>query len=58
MVNYSSVFFLAYYEYVRKNIPMVIVFVSLAILFQPLAKISLVKQVWHIVDVVNTIYYI
>ena len=46
---------LAYYEYERKNIPMVIVFVALAILFQPLAKISLGRQIWNIVDVVVSI---
>lgn len=43
---------LAYYEYERKNIPMVIVFVALAILFQPFAKISLGRFIWNIVDVV------
>ena len=46
---------LAYYEYERKNIPMVIVFVSLAVLFQPLAIIPLGRQVWIIVDVVVAI---
>lgn len=46
---------LAYYEYERKNIPMVIVFVALAILFQPLLKISLGRQVWNIVDVIIAI---
>ena len=43
---------LAYYEYERKNIPIVIVYVGLAILFQPLAKIPLGRTVWNIVDVV------
>jgi hypothetical protein len=43
---------LAYYEYERKNIPMVIIFVALAVLFQPLAKISLGRQIWNIVDVI------
>jgi hypothetical protein len=43
---------LAYYEYERKNIPMVIIFVTLAVLFQPLAKISLGRQIWNIVDVI------
>jgi uncharacterized membrane protein len=43
---------LAYYEYERKNFPMVIVFVALAILFQPFAKISLGRQIWNIVDVI------
>jgi hypothetical protein len=43
---------LAYYEYERKNIPMVIVFVGLMLLFQPIAKVTLGRQVWNIVDVV------
>jgi hypothetical protein len=43
---------LAYYEYERKNIPMVILFIGLAVLFQPLAKIPLGRQVWAIVDVI------
>ena len=43
---------LAYHEYERRNIPLVIVFVALAFLFQPLAKISLGRQLWNIVDVV------
>ncbi len=43
---------LAYYEYERKNIPVVIVFVCLMVIFQPLAIIPLGKVVWNIVDVV------
>jgi hypothetical protein len=43
---------LAYYEYERKNIPLVIVFVGLALLFQPLVKVPLGRHVWIIVDVV------
>ncbi len=42
---------LAYYEYERKNVPMVIVLVGLALLFQPLTKVPLGRQVWNIVDV-------
>jgi hypothetical protein len=41
---------LAYYEYERKNIPLVIVFAGLMILFQPLGKIPLGREVWNIVD--------
>ena len=40
-----------YYEYEQKNMPIVIVYVALAVLFQPLAKIPLGRQVWNIVDV-------
>jgi hypothetical protein len=43
---------LAYYEYERKNIPLVIVFVGLVLLFQPMVKVSLGREVWNIVDVV------
>jgi hypothetical protein len=43
---------LAYYEYERKNIPLVIVFVGLALLFQPLVKVPLGRQVWSIIDVI------
>jgi hypothetical protein len=43
---------LAYYEYKRKNIPLVIVFVELALLFQPLVKVALGRHTWNIVDVV------
>ncbi len=43
---------LAYYEYERKNTPMVIVFIALALLFQPFSKIGLGRQIWNIVDVI------
>jgi len=36
---------LAYYEYERKDIPLVIGLVALALLFQPLAKVPLGRQV-------------
>ena len=42
---------LAYYEYERKNIPLVFVFAGLAMLFQPLEKVALGRQAWIIVDV-------
>lgn len=43
---------LSYYEYERKNIPLVIVFVGLVMLFQPIAKVALGRQAWMVVDVV------
>ena len=43
---------LAYYEYERKNVPLVIVFAGLMLLFQPIAKVSLGRQAWMIVDMV------
>ena len=46
---------LAYYEYERKNIPMAIVFVGLMLLFQPIAKVTLGRQVWNIVDIAVTV---
>jgi hypothetical protein len=41
---------LAYYEIERKNTLMVIVFIGLALLFQPLTKVPLDRQVWNIID--------
>jgi hypothetical protein len=46
---------LAYYEYDRMSIPMVIVFMGLMLLFQPIAKVTLGRQVWNIVDVLVAI---
>jgi hypothetical protein len=43
---------LAYYEYERKLIPLVILFVGFALLFQPFAKVPLGRHQWIIVDVV------
>lgn len=43
---------LAFYEYERKNIPLLIVLVGLALLFQPLVKVPLGRQAWIIIDVV------
>ena len=51
-----SLFAYDYYE--RKNIPLTIVFTSLAILFQPLLKISLGRQIWNIIDVAVGIFLI
>lgn len=43
---------LAWFEYERKNIIMAIVFVALALLFQPLSKVPMGRQVWIIIDVI------
>lgn len=43
---------LAYKSYERQENTMTIVYVSLAILFQPLLKISLGRELWNIVDVI------
>lgn len=46
---------LAYKSYERQETEMAIVYVGLAILFQPLIKISLGRELWNIVDVVVAI---
>ena len=43
---------LAYKSYERQENIMTILFVGLAILFQPLFKISLGRELWNIVDVI------
>ena len=42
---------LAWYEYERKNIILVILFVALAILFQPLTKVPVGRQSWVVIDI-------
>lgn len=44
--------FLAYQSYERQKNTMTIVYVGLTILFQPLIKISLGRELWNIVDVI------
>ncbi|HLG35689.1 MAG TPA: DUF6804 family protein [Bacteroidia bacterium] len=46
-----TLFVIFAYEY-RKNIPLMIVFISLAVLFQPIFKIHLGREIWNIVDVI------
>lgn len=48
--------YLAYWEYKRKNTDRMVVFIVLAILFQPFAKIALGRALWNIVDVAVAIY--
>lgn len=43
---------LAYESYVKENNQAVIVYIGLAILFQPLFKIALGREMWNIVDVI------
>ena len=43
---------LAYKSYERKENGMAIIYGGLAILFQPLIKISLGSEIWNIVDVI------
>lgn len=50
--------YLAYLEYKGKNTDRMVVFIVLAVLFQPFAKIALGRVVWNIVDVAVAIYLI
>ena len=43
--------YLAYLEFQSRNIDRMVVFIALAILFQPLAPISLGRFIWILVDV-------
>jgi Family of unknown function (DUF6804) len=42
----------AYDFYKRGNIPSTILFIALAVLFQPFFKVALGRQMWNIIDVV------
>ncbi len=46
---------LAYYQYERKNIPLVILFAALALLFQPIVKVPMGRQSWVMVDVLVSV---
>ncbi len=43
---------LAYKSYEHKNQTLTILFIGLAILFQPLFKISLGREIWNVIDVI------
>lgn len=43
---------LAYQSYENENKNLTIIYIGLAILFQPLIKISLGREIWNIVDVI------
>lgn len=43
---------LAYFSYEQKRNVEVIVFIALALLFQPFAKVALGRTIWNVVDVV------
>lgn len=47
-----------YYDKSQKATPLVFIFCSLAILFQPFIKIALGRVVWNVVDVVVAIFLI
>ena len=46
---------LAYQAYESKNKTGMIIYICLAILFQPLMKISLGREIWNILDVIVAI---
>ncbi len=50
--------FMAYQYYNQKKVQLTIVFASLALLFQPLIKISLGRALWNIVDVIVAIFLV
>lgn len=50
--------YLAYCEYKNSHVDRMIVFIILAILFQPFAKIALGRVMWNIVDVIVAGYLV
>ena len=48
--------YLAYLEFNSKSIDRMVVFIALAVLFQPFVKIALGRAVWNIVDVAVACY--
>jgi hypothetical protein len=50
--------FLAYISYQENNNLFSSIYVSLAILFQPLMKIALGREIWNIVDVIVALFLI
>ncbi len=46
---------LAYQNYIRKNETNAVICLGLCILFQPIVKIALGRQLWNIVDVIVAI---
>lgn len=48
--------YLAYLEFKSKNIDRMVVFIALAVLFQPFVKMALGRTVWNIVDVAVACY--
>jgi hypothetical protein len=50
--------FFAYEAYEQKNQRDLIIFIVLALLFQPFEKIALGRELWNVVDVVVAVYLI
>ncbi|SMC53787.1 DUF6804 family protein [Cellulophaga tyrosinoxydans] len=49
---------LAYYAYQNNNTAFAVIYVALALLFQPLFKIALGRTLWNIVDVIVGLFLI
>jgi hypothetical protein len=47
--------YLSFISYKKRNLNEMIVYVSLALLFQPFIKVALGKDIWNIIDVLVTI---
>ena len=58
LVRFASMIIFACFAfsfYKEKNIIFMVIAISLAILFQPLAKITLSKDMWNIIDVITAV---
>lgn len=55
-VSTAAFCYFAYNAYRSKNIDKMIVFIALALLFQPFFKVSLGRGLWNIVDVAVAFY--
>lgn len=59
LIRFSGMIFfviLAYRYYLEKREVLTIIFIVLALLFQPFAKIALERGVWNVIDVVVAIF--
>lgn len=50
--------YLAYLEYRGKNVDRMVLFIVLALLFQPFLPLSLGRVIWNAVDVVVAVYLV
>jgi hypothetical protein len=57
-VSTAGFAYFAYEAYEQKNQRDLIIFIVLALLFQPFEKIALGRELWNVVDVVVAIYLI
>ena len=57
-IAFLSFGFLAYISYQENNNLFTSIYVSLAILFQPLMKIALGREIWNIVDVIVALFLV